>query len=74
MPDDFDFAQQVEQSAREAAIARVRAEARRIHMPAASIFCACGDEIPEERRKALPGATRCIDCQTRQDRRARTSR
>ena len=28
----------------------------------------CGDEIPEARRKALPGARTCIPCQTGRDR------
>lgn len=23
----------------------------------------CGEPIPEERRRALPSATRCVDCQ-----------
>ena len=28
----------------------------------------CGDEIPEARRKAVPGCTRCRECQDRYDR------
>lgn len=27
----------------------------------------CGDDIPEGRRKALPGVTTCIACQTHRD-------
>jgi phage/conjugal plasmid C-4 type zinc finger TraR family protein len=27
----------------------------------------CGDEIPEARRRALPGATTCIACQSGRD-------
>jgi phage/conjugal plasmid C-4 type zinc finger TraR family protein len=27
----------------------------------------CGDEIPEPRRKALPGATTCVHCQSGRD-------
>ena len=27
----------------------------------------CGDEIPEARRRALPGATTCISCQSGRD-------
>lgn len=27
----------------------------------------CGDEIPERRRQALPGATTCIHCQSGRD-------
>ena len=29
----------------------------------------CGDEIPEARRRALPGATTCVKCQAGRDRR-----
>jgi phage/conjugal plasmid C-4 type zinc finger TraR family protein len=29
----------------------------------------CGDEIPEARRRALPGAHTCVDCQSGRDRR-----
>lgn len=29
------------------------------------IYCVeCDEEIPEQRRKAMPGCRRCIDCQT----------
>lgn len=31
----------------------------------------CGEEIPEKRRAAIPGCTRCIDCQTEFERRHR---
>ncbi|WP_426017019.1 DksA/TraR family C4-type zinc finger protein [Brevundimonas sp. DWR2-3-1b1] len=27
----------------------------------------CGDEIPEARRKAMPGATTCVHCQSGRD-------
>ena len=27
----------------------------------------CGEEIPEKRRKALPGAHTCVDCQSGRD-------
>jgi phage/conjugal plasmid C-4 type zinc finger TraR family protein len=33
----------------------------------------CGEEIPEKRRKALPGATTCIDCQSGRDARVQHS-
>ncbi len=29
----------------------------------------CGDEIPEARRRALPGASTCVQCQSGRDRR-----
>lgn len=33
------------------------------------LYCVdCGDPIPEERRKAVPGCRRCYDCQTRVER------
>lgn len=28
----------------------------------------CGDEIPEERRKAMPGVLFCAECQARRER------
>jgi phage/conjugal plasmid C-4 type zinc finger TraR family protein len=35
------------------------------------IYCTeCGEEIPEARRKALPGVTTCVACQEMLDRRA----
>lgn len=34
-------------------------------------YCAeCGEEIPERRRQALPGAKTCVDCQAGRDSRA----
>jgi len=47
----------------------MRARAR---MPAGEgeILCVdCGDEIPEARRRALPGVRTCIVCQSAHDRR-----
>jgi phage/conjugal plasmid C-4 type zinc finger TraR family protein len=35
---------------------------------AGSAYCEdCGEQIPEARRKALPGSCTCIDCQTARD-------
>lgn len=32
------------------------------------LYCSdCGDEIPEARRRALPGATTCVTCQSGRD-------
>lgn len=45
----------------------LRARAR---MPkgAAEIHCVdCGEDIPEARRRALPGVRTCIDCQSARD-------
>jgi phage/conjugal plasmid C-4 type zinc finger TraR family protein len=33
----------------------------------------CGDEIPEGRRRALPGARTCVSCQSARDGKARLS-
>ena len=34
------------------------------------LFCAdCGEPIPEERRRAVPGCCRCFECQERAERR-----
>jgi len=45
----------------ENAIARVRAGLST--RPSLSHCSDCGEEIPEARRKAIAGVTRCIDCQ-----------
>lgn len=44
----------------------------RARLPAgegASHCVECGEEIPEARRRALPGAHTCVDCQSGRDRR-----
>ncbi|HWH22527.1 MAG TPA: DksA/TraR family C4-type zinc finger protein [Allosphingosinicella sp.] len=33
----------------------------------------CGDEIPEARRRALPGARTCVACQAERDARTRSA-
>jgi phage/conjugal plasmid C-4 type zinc finger TraR family protein len=34
-----------------------------------AIECAdCGEDIPDERREAVAGCTRCVDCQTKFER------
>ncbi|RKF22533.1 DksA/TraR family C4-type zinc finger protein [Altericroceibacterium spongiae] len=39
-----------------------------------SLYCEeCGEEIPEARRKALPGARTCVACQQERDRTSRAS-
>lgn len=49
------------------AVARARA---RLPAGPGEIYCIeCGDEIPEARRKALPGVTTCVACQEAIDRR-----
>lgn len=60
--DEVDLAQQ-----REAAYLedRLRAQARAAALgdPGAGICADCGEEIPAARRRALPSATRCVECQ-----------
>lgn len=42
-----------------------------LEVPGSETCCECGGEIPEARRKAMPSATRCIDCQEWTERIAR---
>lgn len=57
-PDLFDQAQELEELMRAEAIERSR-----WHGGACSAEqCDCGAEIPEERRRALPGVQTCVDC------------
>jgi len=65
--DEFDRAQLAEEQDRERALAALRAD----HRPGASreVCADCERAIPRERRKAVPGCTRCVDCQQIEDRR-----
>jgi len=61
--DQFDRASQLEEQAREIALAQVLA--RTTPDIESAHFCIdCGVDIPEARRQAVPGCQRCIDCQT----------
>lgn len=63
MTDVFDRAQEREQQQRDEALAAFAAA--NLHHGASYSHCNdCGDPIPEPRRKAVPGCTRCIDCQS----------
>ena len=67
--DEGDHAQRREEIERETGIAIVRARLSADRFAAARHgareFCKdCGETIPEERRRAVPGATRCILCQS----------
>ena len=45
--------------------------AARANMPSgqSELFCAmCGDDIPEGRRRAIPGVRTCVTCQSGRDR------
>ena len=62
MPDDMDLAQGINEEHLVDALAEHR---RRQPKGESRTHCEdCEDEIPEARRKASPGCTRCIDCQT----------
>lgn len=59
---------------RAASIARVRAAARSQYSAeeiSGPRFCDCGEPIPEERRRAMPGCRRCVDCETFLERQSR---
>jgi phage/conjugal plasmid C-4 type zinc finger TraR family protein len=69
MPDEFDAAQALEERYRHAAIAAVRQGAREARRPSGQEDCeACDQPIPAERLAIVPGATRCVRCQTLRDR------
>ncbi|WP_211249603.1 TraR/DksA C4-type zinc finger protein [Microvirgula aerodenitrificans] len=59
--DQFDQAQALEARHREVALTAHRERAAR---PSLSHCADCGDAIPEPRRLAAPGCTRCITCQS----------
>jgi len=70
MSDMFDHAQAHEQFLRERAIAD---QAARMPRGESATHCQdrdCGIEIPEERRRAIPGVQYCIDCQERRERKS----
>lgn len=59
--DQYDRAQMIDAASREAAIAAQRSKAP--HGVSAEECEDCGAPIPEERRVAIPGVQRCVDCQ-----------
>lgn len=60
--DEIDRACQREQEDRDFAIAAARAT---VNGTSSFICTDCGEPIPPARRHAVPGTTRCIDCQSR---------
>lgn len=63
MSDLFDRAQEREEEMRADALAE---QARRADGQTARVsatYCACGEPIPEARRKYLPGVQTCVECQ-----------
>jgi phage/conjugal plasmid C-4 type zinc finger TraR family protein len=67
--DLVDQAQRVEIMHREAALAGHRE--RSLSVACFSHCAGCGAQIPDERRRALPGAETCVECQTLIERRSR---
>ena len=73
MTDVVDQAQRHETFRREIGLRAARAKAEQLSTPHAFGLCDdCGDPIEAERRKALPGAVRCVLCQEAEERRLRT--
>ncbi|MBS7792196.1 TraR/DksA C4-type zinc finger protein [Roseococcus sp. SDR] len=62
MPDQMDRAAEISETWRQDAIEAARPRG------AGSLECSdCGEEISPKRRQALPSATRCLACQSRQE-------
>lgn len=66
MTDVYDQAQETEQRQREEALA-AQAAASRVLGPSLTHCDDCGQAIPQDRRLAAPGCTRCVTCQSRQE-------
>ncbi|VVE59817.1 hypothetical protein PCA31118_00025 [Pandoraea captiosa] len=68
--DDFDRATELEEKFRQAAIDATLTP--RTYKPGESTaVCqneACGEPIPDARRKAIPGCRFCVECQNRRER------
>ncbi|MCC7484556.1 MAG: TraR/DksA family transcriptional regulator [Burkholderiales bacterium] len=64
--DLYDRATELETLQREHAIAAQRARAP--HGESASECERCGEEIPDARRQAVPGCTRCTECESLRER------
>lgn len=45
--------------------------AKRASQPSLEFCDSCGDDIPEARRKAIPGVTLCIHCATLEERKGK---
>lgn len=70
MGDIIDRAQAYDELYREGAITAHLAMMRQgSPLDAATECIECGDEIPENRRRAVPGALRCVSCQAKIERR-----
>lgn len=60
--DDADRAQERQAAANAESLAKQSRQAQ-LDLPGNEICADCGEPIPEERRRALPSAHRCVGCQ-----------
>lgn len=70
--DFWDQASMQEEKDREDALARQRARFAALTLPegtvdTARVCLSCGDDIPEERRLAVPGTMLCTACQVQEE-------
>lgn len=66
MADDIDrAAARSEELLQDALSAHRRRAASSVSATAAKECASCGEDIPPDRRLALPGALRCVQCQTK---------
>ena len=79
--DVFDRASELEQWQRDIALAEQSARAPRAEAgewrSASAIWCegdACGERIPDERRRVYPGVQFCVECQMRKEQQERLRR
>lgn len=70
--DEIDQAQRREAAYIAEQLDRQRSSAA-LDAPGNELCADCGEPIPEQRRRALPSAIRCVDCQAFAERVARAS-
>jgi len=65
MPDEADIAQAINEQHLQDALDNHRRRSDSRSITSGPRLCTdCEEEIPLKRREAVPGCTRCIDCQT----------
>lgn len=70
-PDTLDAASELTQQRIEMAVAAHRLN----HSAVSATHCEeCGEELPEARRKAYPGCTMCVECQSNMELRKKIGR
>ncbi|EAA8256900.1 TraR/DksA family transcriptional regulator [Salmonella enterica subsp. enterica] len=70
-PDTLDAASELTQQRIEMAVAAHRLN----HSAVSATHCGeCGDNLPEARRKAYPGFTMCVECQSNMELRKKIGR